>query len=170
MKALIRGSWVAYPYIGISGMLRQQSFSPAGDEQDRYTQSLRTAQKKVYMEEPLFSKLVLLDPSTARAGSRCFRIVMVYPSTPAQSRTRQTTEGKKLMSLEPNFVFCAKTPAASYAPCPDVHFPELPVWAQVTTALVALRSLLAQAGLDHSHLGSPNWNPLGAIIHEGAKV
>jgi uncharacterized protein (DUF362 family) len=44
------------------------------------------------------------------------------------------------------------------------------VWVQVTTALVALRALFVQAGLDHSHFGSPDWNPLGTIIHEGAKV
>jgi len=74
------------------------------------------------------------------------------------------------MALEPNCVFCAKAPTASYDPCPDVCFPELPVWTKVTTALVTLRALLAQAGLDHSHLGSPDWNPLGVIIHEGAKV
>jgi uncharacterized protein (DUF362 family) len=74
------------------------------------------------------------------------------------------------MSLEPNCVFCAKIPAASYDPCPDVHFPELPVWAKVTTALVALRTLFVQASLDHAHLGSPDWNPLGTIIHPGAKV
>ena len=74
------------------------------------------------------------------------------------------------MSLEPNAVFCAKVTPASYNPCPDVRFPELPVWANVTTALVAFRSLLAQTGLDYSHLGSPDWNPLGAIIHEGEKV
>jgi hypothetical protein len=42
------------------------------------------------------------------------------------------------MSLEPNCVFCAKIPAASYDYCPDVRFPELPVWTKVTTALVAL--------------------------------
>ncbi len=74
------------------------------------------------------------------------------------------------MSLEPNCVFCAKIPAASYEPCLDVHCPELPVWAEVTTALVALRTLFVQAGLDHAHLGSPDWNPLGTIIHPGAKV
>jgi uncharacterized protein (DUF362 family) len=74
------------------------------------------------------------------------------------------------MSLEPNVVFCAKAPAASYAPCPDVRFPELPGWAKVTMVLVTLRTLLAQTGLDHANLGSPDWNPLGAIISEGAKV
>src|SRR5687768_14471563 len=77
---------------------------------------------------------------------------------------------EKLTSLKPNSVFCAKVTPALYNPCPDVRFPELPVWAKVTTGLVAFRSLLVQAGLDHSHLGSPDWNPLGAIIREGAKV
>jgi uncharacterized protein (DUF362 family) len=74
------------------------------------------------------------------------------------------------MSLKLNFVFCAKATAASYDPCPGIRFPELPVWANVTTALVALRALLVHSGLDHSHLGSPDWNPLGTIIHEGSKV
>src|SRR6266704_3315895 len=74
------------------------------------------------------------------------------------------------MSLEPNCVFCAKATVASYDPCPDFRVPELPGWTTVTTALVTLRALLAHAGLDHTHLGSPKWNPLGAIIHEGAKV
>jgi uncharacterized protein (DUF362 family) len=74
------------------------------------------------------------------------------------------------MSLEPNAVFCAKVTPASYNPYPDVRFPELPVWTKVTTALVTLRALLAQTGLDHSQFGTPDWNPLGAIIHAGAKV
>src|SRR2546430_1856646 len=74
------------------------------------------------------------------------------------------------MSLEPHCVFCAKATAAPYDPCPDVRFPELPGWTQVTTAVIALRALLAQTGLDHSHLGSPDWNPLSAIIPEGTKV
>jgi uncharacterized protein (DUF362 family) len=74
------------------------------------------------------------------------------------------------MPLTPKSVFCTKAITASYDTCPDVRFPELPVWAQVTTALVTFRALLAQAGLDHAHFGSPDWNPLGAIIHAGDKV
>src|SRR5712692_8072840 len=74
----------------------------------------------------------------------------------------------KLMTLEPKFVFCARASAASYAPCPGVRFPELPMWAGVTMALVTLRALLAQAGLDHSNFGTPDWNPLGAIVDKGA--
>jgi uncharacterized protein (DUF362 family) len=74
------------------------------------------------------------------------------------------------MSLEPHWVFCAKAPAALYDLCPDVRLPELPKWTKVTTALVTLRALLSQAGLDLSNLGSPAWNPLGKIIREGAKV
>jgi uncharacterized protein (DUF362 family) len=74
------------------------------------------------------------------------------------------------MSLDAKAVFCAKVTPASYNACPDVRFPELPAWAKVTTALVAFRSLLVQTGLDHSHLDSPKWNPLGVVIREGAKV
>ena len=48
------------------------------------------------------------------------------------------------MLLEPNCVFCTKIPVASYDFCPDVRFPELPAWAKMTTALVALRALFAQ--------------------------
>src|SRR5689334_9767580 len=74
------------------------------------------------------------------------------------------------MTLQPNRVFCAKVPGASYERIPGVRFPELPRWAETTTALVALRSLLLQAGLDRAHLDSPDWNPLGGIIREGANV
>ena len=74
------------------------------------------------------------------------------------------------MSLTPTSVFCTKATTASYDVCPDVRFPELPVWAKVTTTLVTFRALLVQAGLDHAHFGSPDWNPFGAIIHAGDKV
>lgn len=74
------------------------------------------------------------------------------------------------MSLQSNSVFCAKAPATGYAAYPDLHFPELPGWTEVTAALVALRSLFVQAGLDSSNHGSPDWNPLGAVINKGDKV
>jgi uncharacterized protein (DUF362 family) len=74
------------------------------------------------------------------------------------------------MTLQPNRVFCAKAAGASYERLPGVRFPELPPWTEATTALVALRSLLAQTGLDRSHLDSPDWNPLGGIIREGTRV
>jgi len=74
------------------------------------------------------------------------------------------------MSLQPNWVFCAKAPVAAYTRRPDVHFHELPDWAEATTALITLRSLFYQSGLDRLHYGSENWNPLGGIIKEGDKV
>jgi hypothetical protein len=75
-----------------------------------------------------------------------------------------------LMSPDPNYVFCAKASTASYDPCPDVRFHALPIWTTVTTALVTFKALLDQSDLDHTHFGLPDWNPLGAVIPEGAKV
>jgi uncharacterized protein (DUF362 family) len=74
------------------------------------------------------------------------------------------------MPLEPNVVFCAKAPAIMYATCPYGSFPELPQWAEVTTALSCLRSLFFEAGLDGARYGSADWNPLGAIISPQDKI
>jgi uncharacterized protein (DUF362 family) len=93
----------------------------------------------------------------------------LVPLLPKAELGRQL-EVEKLMSLDSKAVFCAKVTPASYIHCPDIRFPELPAWAKVTTALIAFRSLLAQTGLDHLHFGSPQWNPLGAIIREGEKI
>lgn len=72
-------------------------------------------------------------------------------------------------SLTANQVFCAQAPVGSYAAGTDATFPELPEWARPTLALGALRSLLADAGVDREHLSLSQWNPLGALI-EGKKV
>jgi uncharacterized protein (DUF362 family) len=74
------------------------------------------------------------------------------------------------LALDPKLVFCAKATGRSYADEAHVNVPELPPWARTTTAVVALRNLFADAALDRSHFGSPEWNPLGAIVHEGATV
>ena len=77
----------------------------------------------------------------------------------------------QLMSIQPNWVFSTKAPISSYyRRPPEEHFPELPEWAEATTALVTLRSLLIQAGLDRLNYGSKEWNPLGPVIKKGAKV
>src|SRR5690349_737160 len=72
-------------------------------------------------------------------------------------------------SLTANQVFCAHTPGRMYGDVVDATFPELPGWAKATPALAALRSIFADAGLDHEHMNSPSWNPLAALI-EGKKV
>jgi uncharacterized protein (DUF362 family) len=74
------------------------------------------------------------------------------------------------IAVQPNKVFCAKAREAHYGRYPDFCIPELPRWADVTTALLCLRSLWVQAGLDMAKHGSPDWNPLGEIIHKGDKV
>jgi uncharacterized protein (DUF362 family) len=74
------------------------------------------------------------------------------------------------MTLQLSSVFCANAPMASYTGQSNAHFPELPRWAETTTALMTLRSLLKQAGLDCSKYGSRDWNPLAAIINKGDKV
>jgi uncharacterized protein (DUF362 family) len=60
------------------------------------------------------------------------------------------------------------------APAPDYRrvdetFPELP-GLEPTSAAVALRTLLFDAGLDHANFGKPVWNPLSAIAAEGMNV
>lgn len=77
--------------------------------------------------------------------------------------------GQKLMFLRPNRVFCAKSPRAAYAPL-NLAIPELPEWAEVTTAVVSLRSLFVQAGLDLPNYGSKDWNPLRDIVAKDDKV
>jgi len=74
------------------------------------------------------------------------------------------------MFPQPNHTFCAKAGNPVYASYPDIAFPELPKWANVTTALLCLRSLFLQAGLDHAKQDSVVWNPLGDIINEGERV
>jgi len=57
--------------------------------------------------------------------------------------------------LAANRVFCAQLLSKTYGAVLHSDFPELPKWARMTTALIAFRSLLAEAGLDHDHLNSP---------------
>jgi uncharacterized protein (DUF362 family) len=73
-------------------------------------------------------------------------------------------------SLRDHQVFCARTPRADYASCPEVRCPELPAGSTVTTATVGLRSLFSQAGLDRERFGRPDWNPLSRLILPGARV
>jgi uncharacterized protein (DUF362 family) len=74
------------------------------------------------------------------------------------------------VSLQINGVFCTKTPAGGYARLPGLHFPELPAGTEVTTSLMALRSLFVQAGLDSGNQGLASWNPLGTLVQAGDKV
>jgi uncharacterized protein (DUF362 family) len=69
-----------------------------------------------------------------------------------------------------NAVFCSRATTKGYARCKGDHFPEVPDDAEVTTSLIALRSLFMQAGLDTLNQGSTRWNPLGDMINAGAKV
>jgi uncharacterized protein (DUF362 family) len=75
----------------------------------------------------------------------------------------------QLSTVDSRSVFCATVPSRSYDWL-DVRCPELPAWAKVTTAVVGLRTLLADTGLDHPNFGSPAWNPFGQLIRKGAKV
>jgi uncharacterized protein (DUF362 family) len=72
--------------------------------------------------------------------------------------------------LESSAVFCQTATEPSYRLRPELQFPDLPHWARKSTALAAVRALLAHAGLDRPNVGSPSWNPLGAIIRKGSQV
>lgn len=51
-----------------------------------------------------------------------------------------------------------------------VPAPELPSGCAPTVALAALRDLFSAWGLDRERAGTPEWNPLGALIRPGARV
>ena len=51
-----------------------------------------------------------------------------------------------------------------------VAAPELPSGCAPTVALAALRDLFSTWGLDRERAGTPQWNPLGALIPPGARV
>ncbi len=74
------------------------------------------------------------------------------------------------MSIQMNAVFCSKVSKSGYGRCPEMHFPEIPPGTEVTTSLIALRSLFIQSGLDSENQNSPKWNPLGDMIRSGDRV
>src|SRR5262245_44636639 len=65
-------------------------------------------------------------------------------------------------------VWVAAAPARDYRRVAET-FPELPGF-DPTSSAVALRSLLADAGLDSERLGTSTWNPLSAIVEPGMNV
>jgi uncharacterized protein (DUF362 family) len=74
------------------------------------------------------------------------------------------------MQLDPQNVYCARVPGAAYDALPDVHPPECNANLPVSSALVALRTLLADAGLDADRFDTSKWNPLGSLIKPDARV
>ena len=73
---------------------------------------------------------------------------------------------KNTENLAANEVFCAQVPVKTYGTVVNAKFPELPQWTRATVPLVALRSLLVNADLDHDNIDSPRWNPLRAMIED----
>jgi uncharacterized protein (DUF362 family) len=65
-------------------------------------------------------------------------------------------------------VWVASGPAPDYRRVADT-FPELPGY-EPTSSAVALRTILAEAGLDAARFGSASWNPLSAIVRPGMSV
>lgn len=72
--------------------------------------------------------------------------------------------------LSPERVYCARSPGAGYAPVSPVPAPELPGGEARTPALITLRALLRDAGLDAARYGTAEWNPLGALIRPDSTV
>jgi uncharacterized protein (DUF362 family) len=68
-------------------------------------------------------------------------------------------------------VAVARSIEASYAVLAQpVAAPELPSGSAATVALAAMRDLFSIWGLDPERAGTPEWNPLGALIPPGARV
>jgi uncharacterized protein (DUF362 family) len=72
--------------------------------------------------------------------------------------------------LPPYLVGVAQAPAARYGATTAIAAPELPGGVAADVALVTLRALLVDLGLDAAHAGTAQWNPLGAIVRRGARV
>ena len=53
---------------------------------------------------------------------------------------------------------------------PGQAAPELRADSPATPILMGFRDLLRSAGLDETRYGTADWNPLGAVIHPGARV
>ena len=67
-------------------------------------------------------------------------------------------------------IYVARTDVPTYGLCNQPVPPEVPPDTRVTQALLLLRRLLRDAGLDSARYGSAEWNPLGDLIQEGAHV
>jgi uncharacterized protein (DUF362 family) len=70
--------------------------------------------------------------------------------------------------LDDRSVWVASGPAPDYRRVTET-FPELPGY-EPTSSGVALRTILAEAGLDAGRFGSASWNPLSAIVESGMNV
>lgn len=66
-------------------------------------------------------------------------------------------------------VFLARSPDVDYASRHPLDAPELGL-SEGSCAQVAVREVLASAGLDRERMGAADWNPLGAYIRPGDSV
>lgn len=73
-----------------------------------------------------------------------------------------------MSTLDPCSVWVASAPTPDYRRVAET-FPELAGY-EPTSAGVALRTVLAEAGLDGGRFGSASWNPLSAIVEPGMNV
>ena len=78
--------------------------------------------------------------------------------------------GSSSWSINPNRVYCAKSAGVDYTICEPAPAPELPKGYATTPAMVALRSLLRNAGLDEKRYGTSEWNPFSDLIEPGQRV
>jgi uncharacterized protein (DUF362 family) len=72
--------------------------------------------------------------------------------------------------LSPERVYVARAPGPFYGPCAAVSAPDLPSGIATDCAAVAVRDLLASAGLDGGNLGTTAWNPLKDVVPSGSRV
>jgi uncharacterized protein (DUF362 family) len=70
--------------------------------------------------------------------------------------------------IDERFVWVSRAPARDYRRVAEA-FPELPGF-EPTSAAVALRTVLLEAGLDRARAGTSAWNPLSAAIQPGMNV
>ena len=73
-----------------------------------------------------------------------------------------------MSAADERFVWVSRAPARDYRRVAE-QFPELPGF-EPTSAAVALRTILLDAGLDRARAGTPAWNPLSAWVQPGMNV
>jgi uncharacterized protein (DUF362 family) len=75
-----------------------------------------------------------------------------------------------MMAIPSKNVYVAQMDTPHYGESIEHVLPELTNNTPITTALILLRRLFKDAGLDSAHYGSAEWNPLGDIIGNGLKI
>jgi uncharacterized protein (DUF362 family) len=99
-----------------------------------------------------------------------YKIIHNLMQNDFQHANSQEFKTNKRAALAPHKVWCVRALRSDYLPCETVATPELEEGHTNEPALVALRALFHQAGLDNARYGTSEWNPLGDLMGPDDKV